>query len=74
MKKRKKSCSKKLEKFVKKNEFEIVTWTGRFKELKIIVIFENKIGKRVTKCYEFNNSTMYSHFCKQIRRIYNGSS
>lgn len=70
----KKSRIKKLEKFVKKNDLKIITWTGRFKELKIIVIFENELNERITKIYEFNSATNYSHFNKQLRRIYNGSS
>ena len=70
----KKSRIKKLKKFVKKNDLKIITWTGRFKELKIIVIFENELNERITKIYEFNSATNYSRFNKQLRRIYNGSS
>ena len=51
----KKSRIKKLKKFVKKNDLKIITWTGRFKELKIIVIFENELNERITKIYEFVN-------------------
>lgn len=70
----KESCIKKLKKFVKKNDLKIITWTSRFKELKIIVIFENELNERITKIYEFKSATNYSRFNKQLRRVYNGSS